>query len=900
MTVPGDPGPGGGPTADGPCLTDAQFQQFLEAGVGIDTLPEAYEGFLVHLEQCGTCQERLGALQSLDPAYQDLIRHGLQPVVVGPEVEAFVRNLRSAFRHPSHAALVQKAAALTQAAVQVGGLGGDPIGPYRIERCAGMGGMSVVYEAFDTRLNRAVALKMLLVDEPAPEGDPRRERLAREASMLAALHHPHIVPVYELGEHRGQPYLVLEYVAGGTLARWAGGRPLPAAEAAAAVQTLALAVQYAHEQGVIHRDLKPSNVLLQPVVPLASQPLTPPAATLPLSAYRLMLSDLGLARWREQESALTRSDHPLGTPAYMAPEQIGGRSSASGAAVDLYALGAILYELLTGRPPLQGSSVAETLRLIQESEPLPSRQLQPGVPLDLETIALKCLEKDPKRRYATAGALAEDLGRFLSGRSIRARRVSLPGRAARWCRRHPGQAVMGTLTLASLLALALGGVGSAWVQARLRRLAESRERQALAAQQQALVAQQVANANLRDAIAAFDNFAASLKRLEPALDPQLQALRRSSSAHAIRWCQQYLTQAPDEAHWSPADLRVAVILVKLQVSLGQAGAAEPMAHQARLAADRLSQQIGDDPTWGRLVHATYQNLSDVHTAADRPAEAMACLSRIGQFLEASLAARPDQPEILAQHGFNQGQIADLAERLGDLDGALAAARASLDDLLSLQRLQPGIPAYQTMAPEQAGRVAALLDRLGRRAEARALLGQALANLDHCHIVGLETTAGFQAARQGLLRQWCLSVQPEGPEAFAAALQTLQAQAADPDPAPPQPLLLDLAAHCVQTGPAARAQALVEQAAADPDLTPAQAIELAALSATLGRDPALDPAARPGCLELALALLDRARAAGALDEPGVCQALGQRPAFEPLRDRPDFLRLLRPAAPPSAP
>jgi WD40 repeat protein len=287
--------------------------------------------------------------------------------------------------------------------------------------------MSVVYLARQKRPERLVALKMLLSGTHA--STEKRIRFLAEAEAIARLQHPGIVRVYQVAEHEGVPFLVLEYLAGGNLAQKVGGRPLPAQEAAELVKALARAVAHAHGQGIIHRDLKPANVLLTP----EGQP---------------RISDFGLAR--QEQAELTASGDILGTPAYMAPEQAQGSVRLVGPATDIYALGAILYELVTGRPPFLAATVLETLEQVRGREPLSPRKLVPQIPRDLETICLKCLEKDRARRYASAQELAEDLQRFIDGRPVVARPIGQLNRGWRWCRRNPGWTAMAA-TLAGLL-----------------------------------------------------------------------------------------------------------------------------------------------------------------------------------------------------------------------------------------------------------------------------------------------------------------------------------------------------------------------------------------------------------------------------------------------------------------
>jgi tetratricopeptide (TPR) repeat protein len=302
---------------------------------------------------------------------------------------------------------------------------------YEIISELGRGGMGVVYLARQRSLNRHVALKMIQAGANANLTSKVRFRI--EAEAVARLQHPNIVQIHEIRERDGGPFLALEYLAGGNLAQTTAGAPQPGLEAARLVETLARAVHHIHEHGIVHRDLKPTNVLLT----LDGTP---------------KLSDFGLARLTDRDG-LTRSEAMIGTPSYMSPEQAGGDPRKIGVPADIYSLGAILYELLTGRVPFQGSTALETLAQVRTQEPLRPRRRQPSVSLDLETICLKCLEKEPGKRYSSALALADDLRCFLAGRPIQARPVPLWQRWWRSARRHPARVawVAGAVALVGLL-----------------------------------------------------------------------------------------------------------------------------------------------------------------------------------------------------------------------------------------------------------------------------------------------------------------------------------------------------------------------------------------------------------------------------------------------------------------
>jgi serine/threonine-protein kinase len=295
---------------------------------------------------------------------------------------------------------------------------------YEIVGELGRGGMGVVYQARQTQLGRTVALKMILAGGHA--GTEELERFRTEALAFARLQHPNIVQIYEVGQHAGLPYFSLEYCAGGSLTQKLRGTPLPPLQAAALVATLAVAMHAAHQKGVIHRDLKPGNVLL-------AEDGTP------------KITDFGLAKKVDAEvggepgvlapGSLTATGAVMGTPSYMAPEQAGGKKKSIGPACDVYALGAILYECLTGRPPFRAATRLETIMQVVHQEPAPPRLLNPNIDRDLETICLKCLEKDPQGRYPSAAALADDLERYGAGESITARSTNLLDRLARTLKR---------------------------------------------------------------------------------------------------------------------------------------------------------------------------------------------------------------------------------------------------------------------------------------------------------------------------------------------------------------------------------------------------------------------------------------------------------------------------------
>ncbi len=374
---------------------------------------------------------------------------------------------------------------------------------YELIDVLGRGGMGIVYRARHVRLGRIIALKMVL--SGAHASGVERARLLREAQAVAGLRHANVVQVYDVGEFEGCPYFTMELVEGKSLAENLGGVPQSATRATTMLITLADAIESAHQSGIIHRDLKPANVLLT-------------------ADGTLKISDFGLARHVQGEDLLTANGVRLGTPSYMAPEQASARSDAVGPTIDVYSLGAILYEMLTGRPPFRGESAAETERQLLTEDPVPPSRLNARAPRDLETICLMCLRKDPRRRYPTAAALAQDLRRFHRREPISARKTGAAERSIKWVRRHPNISwvVLGATIIAA--ALLVGTVCLVWQHEATVKVVQVQLRDVIRFQEQS---------SWKEADAALDRASLRLGESGPAqLRRQIDQARRDSALAA--------------------------------------------------------------------------------------------------------------------------------------------------------------------------------------------------------------------------------------------------------------------------------------------------------------------------------------------------------------------------------
>ena len=617
---------------------------------------------------------------------------------------------------------------------------------YEVLGRLGHGGMGVVYKSRQVSLNRTVALKMILAGAHASP-----ERLARfhiEAEALASLQHPNIVQIHEVGAHDGCPYLALEFVDGLPLDKMLAGTPLPPAAAARLVRTLAEAMHYAHQRGLVHRDLKPANVLLA-TCGLAS------GAKAQVAEWGPKITDFGLAK-RLEEDGRTQTGAILGTPNYMAPEQAEGRVRDIGPATDVYALGAILYELLTGRPPFGGDTVLQTLELVRTQEPKPPSRLGRAVPRDLETICLKCLHKAPARRYPTAQALAEDLRRFLAGEPITARPVGAPERAVKWVRRRP--ALAGLLAVSAAAALALLALG-AWSDVRQRAAAErALARSRLARRAVDDMYTQVAlqwladephkddlqRAFLQKALAIYEELAhdeggdpSGLKetavayfhvgRICQELGDREQA--RQAYVRALALQQRLVAAQPRDASARHDLAETCTWLGELRrTGRGPLAEAEGAYRQALALQERLVADFPGEPAYRADQARSYYNLGLAHMDGGRPAEAADDYGRAIALLDGLRGRFPDDPRYRQELARSLADRAILHRGQGRLAAAEADGRRAIDLLTPLRAGPQSRPAYRLELAVYYGNLGNLLLAQERSAEARDAYEQALALL----------------------------------------------------------------------------------------------------------------------------------------------------------------------------
>ena len=792
------------------CPADEQLQHLIDDQLSAD----AERVLTAHIDTCAACQERLELLTrsaelpgsappGIPEASTALVDHWTRN---GPDV---------AERWPE-------------------------VKGYEILGELGRGGMGVVYRAWQAELKRTVALKMILAGAHA---DARvLARFRTEAEAAARLQHPNIVQVHDIGEHGGCPCLVLEYVDGTNLARRINGAPQPAHQAARLIEILARAVHYAHQQGVVHRDLKPANILLSSLATEDTENtekehahgLPSVASVISVAHVNPKISDFGLAKLTAGGVAQTQSGEVMGTPSYMAPEQAAGKAREAGPATDVYALGAILYELLTGRPPFKAETPLETVRQVVQEEPVSVTRLQPRVPRDLETICLKCLQKEPARRYPSAEALADDLGRFLADEPIRARPVRAWERGVKWARRRPALAALAGVSLAAALCLAAGGV---WYNARLQN--EVRHRK---------VQQDRAAANLQTAI---DVLEYQLNRVDNVKHPGYEVpkpLREDLLRHAVQFYEKLLADGDNpEPQARRAIGRAYFGLGHSNWMLGSPPQAEAHFRRAIGVQEQLLADFPNEVDYRIDLATTLLQLS----YQQQGAEYAITHAKVVALVEALPPEHPrlgNMGAIVAQKLTQEGRLREALPWLDRHIGTFEAQEhdnPSSDIQCQIRRVLVSL--YWTRAM--------LLRALGKH-------HQALNTWDRLLALGDVPGTSFSYASGRLQRALTLADLGD----FAQALQ-------DVDQA---------------VGPTADGDSLV-RAAAVCSQAAARAHEDAS------RSTSEQASLEDQCGARAVALLRRAQAAGCFAKPDQLNKLKTDPDFTPLRSRDDFQRLLTEAA-----
>jgi serine/threonine protein kinase len=665
-----------------PCPADDQLRLLLDGQLTADvTGPLAR-----HADQCPACQRRLERL--------------LADTLAGPLWQLLSPTVQTAGPRPAAAPGPDEGGALAADFLQrlktcpmprpEPPAPSEVLAPpgYELLGTLGRGGMAVVYKARQRSLNRLVALKM--IPAGARAGPDELARFRTEAEAVAGLQHPNIVQIYEVGEHGGCPYFSLEFVDGGSLDAKLAGAPQPPPAAARLAETVARAVHYAHGKGVVHRDLKPANVLLT-------------ADGVP------KVTDFGLAKRLAgpgpgPDGERTQTGVILGTPSYMAPEQAEGRPGDVGAPADVYALGALLYELLTGRPPFRGPSPLETLRQVRFEEPVAPGRLQPGVPRDLETICLKCLRKEPEKRYPDAEALAEDLRRFLAREPIRARPTPRWERALKWARRRPAAAA---LVLVSGLAVLTLAAGLSWHLSRLRSERDYAER------------------NFRRARRAVDEMLTEVAQEHLAAEPRAEGKRRVLLEKALGFYQEFLREKRDDPAVRKETALAARRVGDIQRLLGRFDPALDAYHRAADLLGPLAADFPGEPVYAEALADCHNFRGEALRQTGRPREAADAYQEALRLQDALVARFPAEPDYRMERARTDYNLGILAKDTNQLADAEAALRRSVEELEDLAASHPDVPAYRQHLARSYLNLGPVLRRTGPPLPAEHRYGRAI-------------------------------------------------------------------------------------------------------------------------------------------------------------------------------
>ncbi|GAB5442195.1 MAG: serine/threonine-protein kinase [Fuerstiella sp.] len=513
-------------------------------------------------------------------------------------------------------------------------------GNYEVLEEIARGGMGVVVRAREKKLKRIVALKMILGGQLADESDIKRFYI--EAEAAAALHHPGIVPIYEVGSVDGQHFYSMQLVEGPSLTDRVRKGPLPPRQAAELMLQIGHAVQFAHENNIIHRDLKPENVLLN-------------------ASGRPMVTDFGLAKSIDSGDNLTQSGQILGTPGYMSPEQALGRIDLQGPGVDIYSLGAILYFLLTGRPPFQAASTLETLDQVVKQMPVSPRDLNAAVPRDIETICLKCLAKDPRQRYFSAKSLADDLQRFLNGMPVMARPAGTATRLWRWCLRNPAVAALSAAVILSLIA---GTTFSTQYALLARRRANEAEREREAAQRNFSLARE-----------AVDRYFTRVSEDTLLNQPGMQHLQKQLLRDALEYYQQFVSQRADDdsAREELASALFRVGIIEEAVGANLENSRDNLLHAKRIQEEILQSNPADLQTQRNLAD-TVNALCRIYLKTNDADKALSAAERSLELRQSAWNSQPDDLELQRLVASSQMNLGLVHREQGNLQPAASAIK----------------------------------------------------------------------------------------------------------------------------------------------------------------------------------------------------------------------------------
>lgn len=596
----------------------------------------------------------------------------------------------------------------------------DRVGKYRLNRQIGAGGMGVVYEAIDNESGTRVAIKSINL---ATAGQGASRRAIQEFQALRRLSHAGIVPVVDVILHEDRPYLVLDYVDGLPLNLWQNLRPVESTLAARIVSALADAVDYAHRRHVIHRDLKPSNVMVSGFKP--GDTLDPNAA------IDVRVTDFGVAKVLDIDSGITQTGEIIGTPAYMAPEQTFGDHEEIGIAADIYALGVILYELLTGRPPLVAVDPVRTMELVRNAEPISPRRIRPDLPRDLETICLKCLEKRPVDRYSSADALKADLVAFIERRPIKARKPGAVRQTLRWADRNRGLAVGLSVAAISLNALLVGSLWFAKSQHELRAIADEQRKRAQEAETVSARHEKRALENEERTRQFWAHSLEEMQRFHDVLGRELQLgirspdeIRSSASTLMISLYTDYIKQLGPVDKWTLADVdAVARHAYTIRETAGSPLDGKKLG-DAFEALDRIEASSENKL---RSLHLRASLLGRQVRLCKDQGDFKAANESVGQALEVAkriITLTPDDPiayRNASAFAMNRSEILlALGDQSGFVEMGATAVRFQRDGALRL----PNDPQSLLWLAERLGHYAHMLIRLGRFDDAKPSITEA--------------------------------------------------------------------------------------------------------------------------------------------------------------------------------